>query len=152
MSNQPAPYHPQLVHSGVANACPHWCTVRHGSEAGEDDLVHVSGALVVEGTVLRLAASRDPVTGTQDGPIVLLDEEEFTLYETRALIGALTHLVDQATQPILRDAGERPEEDARGADDDVITRVRSDRTAPGRDRGIGADDLSRIRRSARARR
>lgn len=121
MSEQPAPLDLQLVHSAVGNACPHWCTIRHGSNAGEDDLVHVSGALVIEGTVLRLAASRDPVTGTQDGPIVLVDEGEFTLCETRALIGALTHLVDLATQPILRDTGEHPDGSARGANDDVIT-------------------------------
>ena len=109
MSRQPAPPDPQIVRSRVANRCPRWCVIRHGSHAGEDDLVHVSGALLVERTVLRLAASVDADTGTQDGPLVLVGEEEFTLYQAEALIGALTELVDQGTQPTARATGEHPE-------------------------------------------
>lgn len=84
-------------HDQVSEACPAWCTVKHGEHQGEDDLVHVGGALLVRRTVLLLCSSVDPKTGEQDGPMVHVGGEEYTLYEAEALIDALTHLVDEGT-------------------------------------------------------
>jgi hypothetical protein len=81
--------------------------VKHGEHRGEDDLVHVGGALMVRRTVLLLCSSVDPDTGAQDGPVVHVGGEEYTLYEAEALIDALTQLVDRATQGTGLD-GERP--------------------------------------------
>lgn len=77
--------------------CPAWCCVRHGQHAGEDDNVHVSGALLVKQTVLRLCTTIDPAEGTIDGPYVLVDSREFSLYEANVLIDALTQLVEEGT-------------------------------------------------------
>ena len=83
-------------------ACPPWCTSRHGAQAGEEDLVHLGGALRIRSTLLRLCVSTDPRTGVVDGPYVLLvpggrrDEAiEYTLHEAEALLDALTQLVEQ---------------------------------------------------------
>ncbi len=78
-----------------ATLCPDWCAIRHGNHDGEDDHVHIGGALLVRHTVLRLCASTDIDTGNRDGPYVLVGAEEYTLYEAEALIDALTQLVDQ---------------------------------------------------------
>ena len=82
--------------------CPPWCGSRHGTVGGEEDLLHLGGALRVRGTLLRLCASTDPGTGEVDGPYVLVrqggdpaDAAEYTLHEADALIDALTELVDQ---------------------------------------------------------
>ena len=77
--------------------CPAWCGVHHGQHVGEDDNVHVSGALLVKQTVLRLCTTIDPVVGTADGPYVLVDSREFSLYEANVLIDALTQLVEEGT-------------------------------------------------------
>ena len=77
--------------------CPAWCGVRHGQHVDEDDNVHVSGALWVKKTVLRLCATIDPASGTFDGPYVLVNSQEFSLYETNVLIDALTQLVEEGT-------------------------------------------------------
>lgn len=86
MSNVPSPRRP--------STCPSWCALDHGRHAGEDDIVHVSGALMVRRTVLRLCMTHDPATDTREGPYVLLGAEEFSLHEADALIDALTQLVD----------------------------------------------------------
>jgi hypothetical protein len=78
--------------------CPSWCIVRHGAVEGEDDHTHVSSALMVRRTVLRLAATIDPRTGVMDGPHVLAGFEEYSLHEADALIDALTQLVEAGTQ------------------------------------------------------
>lgn len=76
------------------STCPSWCIVRHGTVEGEDDHVHVGGALLVRRTVLRLAATIDPQSGVVDGPHVLAGSEEYSLHEADALIDALTQLVE----------------------------------------------------------
>ena len=76
--------------------CPVWCGVRHGQHVGEDDDVHVSGALLVKQTVLRLCTTIDPVAGAVDGPYILVDSQEFSLREAKVLIDALTQLVEEA--------------------------------------------------------
>lgn len=78
--------------------CPGWCIVRHGMVEGEDDHVHVSAALLVRRTVLRLAATIDPRTGDVEGPHLLAGSEEYSLYEAEALIDALTQLVEAGAQ------------------------------------------------------
>ena len=77
--------------------CPAWCGVRHGQHVGEDDNVHVSVALLVKQSVLRLCATIDPVAGTVDGPYVLIDSREFSLSEVNLLLDALTDLVEEGT-------------------------------------------------------
>jgi hypothetical protein len=83
-----------LSDRGRPPTCPTWCIVRHGAVEGEDDHVHVSSALLVRRTVLRLAATIDPHTGVVDGPHVLAGPEEYSLHEADALIDALTQLVE----------------------------------------------------------
>lgn len=80
---------------GRPASCPAWCALRHGQNAGEDGTLHVSGALLVRRTVLRLCMTHDPATGIQDGPWVLLGTQEYALHEAEALIDALTQLVDE---------------------------------------------------------
>ncbi|HEX5917507.1 MAG TPA: hypothetical protein VFY76_06605 [Nocardioides sp.] len=75
--------------------CPSWCVLDHGRLPGEDDTVHVSGALMVRRTVLRLCLTHDPGTGEREGPYVLVGAEEYSLHEADALIDALTQLVDR---------------------------------------------------------
>ena len=78
--------------------CPAWCAVGHSRRPGEDDTVHVSGALMVRRTVLRLCMTHDPKTGEHEGPYVLVDSEEYSLHEADALIDALTQLVDRGSE------------------------------------------------------
>ena len=80
----------------VRAACPPWCVRHHRGVLGEDDLVHVSGALQVRRTVLRVVATADPDSGATDGPYLLVGQDEYTVHEAEVLIGALTQLVDEA--------------------------------------------------------
>ncbi|HEU4547673.1 MAG TPA: hypothetical protein VFR88_15385 [Microlunatus sp.] len=80
----------------LSSTCPPWCAFDHRRHTGEDDTVHVSGALMVRRTVLRLCMTHDPSTGVQDGPYVLVGAEEYSLHEADALVDALTQLVDRA--------------------------------------------------------
>ena len=66
--------------------------------------MHVSGALMVRRTVLRLCMTHDPSTGAEEGPYVLVGAEEYSLHEADALIDALTQLVDRGTA-VSRRAG-----------------------------------------------
>lgn len=97
---QPAPTYPSLGHLRAASPCPHWCAIRHDAYAGEEDLLHIGRPLMVEHTALRLASSIDPETGIPDGPVVLIGEEEFTLYQAEALIDALSRLIGQGARRI----------------------------------------------------
>jgi hypothetical protein len=63
--------------------------------AGDPELVHIGGALLVRQTLLRLCVNGDPVAAAQDGPLVLVGADEFTLHEAEALLAALTQLVDE---------------------------------------------------------
>jgi hypothetical protein len=82
-------------------SCPAWCVVRHGVRPSEDDLVHISGALLVQRTVLRLCTTIDSEAGTEDGPYVLVGPAEYTLHEAEAMLAALTQLVDQGRASLL---------------------------------------------------
>lgn len=79
-------------------SCPSWCVIDHGRLHGEDDAVHVSAALMVRHTVLRLCLSDHPGTGEREEPYVLLGADEYSLHEAEALIDALTQLVDHAAE------------------------------------------------------
>jgi hypothetical protein len=91
------------VRTGVS--CPAWCARRHGEHVGEDDGVHVSGALQVRRTILRLVATVDQESGVQEGPFILVGPDEYTLHEADVLIAALTQLVDEGrgdvTAPVV---------------------------------------------------
>ena len=91
-----------------SGSCPPWCVLRHGAHADESDGPHIGGALLVRRTVLRLCTSIDRVAGTQDGPYILVGDEEFTLHEAEALLGALTQLVDEGSRSF-------PAEEPKGA-------------------------------------
>lgn len=78
-------------------SCPAWCARRHGTRAGTaEDQVHVSGALQVRRTMLRLVSTVEAVAGVQAGPYVVVGQDEYTLHEAEVLIAALTQLVDEA--------------------------------------------------------
>jgi hypothetical protein len=89
---------------GRPDACPPWCTARHGSQSGEEDRLHVSPVLLVRGMPVRLCTTIDPESARNDGPYVLIGSDEYTLYEADALIDALTQLVDDAGTGITRRA------------------------------------------------
>ena len=80
--------------STAGTSCPEWCVVHHGALGGEEDMVHVSAALRVAGTPVRLCVTNDPAASVVDGPYILVGADEYTLHEADALIGALTQLVD----------------------------------------------------------
>ena len=86
--------------------CPGWCRLRHGVHAGEEEHLHVGGALLVRHDVLRLVATIDPETGAKDGPFVLLGTQELTLFEADALIDALTQLVDEGRSSVASQQAE----------------------------------------------
>ena len=46
--------------------------------------------------MLRLVTTIDAACGAQDGPFVLVGDQEYTLHEAEVLIAALTQLVDEA--------------------------------------------------------
>jgi hypothetical protein len=56
---------------------------------------------MVRKTVLRLCTTIESVANTEDGPYVLVGDEEFTLHEAEALLAALTQLVDQGRASLL---------------------------------------------------
>jgi hypothetical protein len=74
--------------------------VRHIANHGDpdSDVVHIGGALLVRRTVLRLCLTSDPLAGVAQEPYVLVGDDEFTLHEAEALLGALTQLVEQGQQ------------------------------------------------------
>ena len=84
--------------------CPDWCTVRHGRHAGEDDLVHISKQVFVGNTLVRLCSTIDPESGAQDGPYLLVGNEELRLDEARNLIQVLIDLVAQGRRVTPRAA------------------------------------------------
>lgn len=83
---------------GQPSTCPTWCALRHGRYLGEEDDLHVGGALVVKQTELRLCATIDRGTGAVDGPHVMVGSEEYSLSEAEMLIDALTQLVEQGSE------------------------------------------------------
>jgi hypothetical protein len=80
--------------------CPGWCVLRHGTHTGEEEHLHVGGALLVRNDVLRLVATIDPETGAKEGPFVLMGSQELTLFQADALIDALTQLVDEGRSSV----------------------------------------------------
>ena len=80
--------------------CPRWCVRRHAALGAEDNRVHVSGALQVRRTIVRMVTTVGSDLGTEDGPYVLVGDQEYTLHEAEVLIAALTQLVDEAREAI----------------------------------------------------
>lgn len=121
MSSCPTDEHPEGPSPADRAICPRWCAfyhVGHGVE-DRDDLVHISGARLVKGTHLRLAAAIDPETGAQGGPVVYVGEEEYTLYQAEVLIDALMELVDQGTHATAYPRGSDPPTSPHMTDSDL---------------------------------
>jgi len=75
--------------------CPSWCTSDHGTQAGEEDWVHLGAPLHITETVTaRLCMSCDPTTGEQDGPLVLIGDREYSADEAAALGVSLSELAE----------------------------------------------------------
>jgi hypothetical protein len=75
--------------------CPWWCTSEHGVQAGEEDWIHLGAPLLIaDGVTARLCMSCDPVTGEQDGPLVLIGDREYSADEAQALGISLSELAE----------------------------------------------------------
>lgn len=82
----------------TGTSCPAWCARRHGKHAGANGDVHVSGALQVRRTLLRLVSTVEDPAGPDSGPYVVVGQQDYTLHEAEVLIAALTQLVDEARE------------------------------------------------------
>jgi hypothetical protein len=68
------------------DACPPWCVQDHGVQSGEEDWLHLSAPLpVADCGEVRLCMSRNPETGEQDGPVVVIGTTEYPLDAAAAL-------------------------------------------------------------------
>lgn len=74
-------------------SCPPWCVTRHDPARGEDDWVHQSEPLMLEGATAHVCLSVDPVTGERDGPYVLMGDTQLDLPEARRAGEGLIALV-----------------------------------------------------------
>jgi hypothetical protein len=80
--------------------CPPWCVTAHDPARGEDDWVHVSEPLMLtDGVTARLCMSVDPATGEEDGPYVLVGEEQLTPAQAERLGIELSALAALASRP-----------------------------------------------------
>jgi hypothetical protein len=95
-----------MVRIGRLVTCPRWCAVAHAHQSWEGEVVHVSGALMVRRTVLRLCATHDADTDTVARHWVMVGDEEYTLHEADALVDALTQLVDLGSGSALAEEAE----------------------------------------------
>ncbi len=95
-----------MVRIGRLVTCPRWCVVPHGRHSWEGEVVHVSGALMVRRTVLRLCAAHDTDTDTAARHWVMVGDEEYTVHEADALVSALTQLVDLGSGSALAQEAE----------------------------------------------
>lgn len=83
-----------------AGSCPSWCVTAHDPARGEDDWLHLSEPLVLtDGVLARLYMSIDPGTGEQDGPYVLVGDDELTPAEAEQLGIELSALAALALRP-----------------------------------------------------
>ena len=88
--SSPASRAPSFV---VRGPCPSWCVAGHGVHLGEEDWVHLGEPLpMTDGVSAQLCMSIDPVTGTQDGPYVLIGGTEYTLAAAASLASSLMSL------------------------------------------------------------
>ncbi|HET6825092.1 MAG TPA: hypothetical protein VFH64_04135 [Amnibacterium sp.] len=91
MTQSPTPAETRIRPLG----CPSWCTSDHGMQAGEEDWIHLGAPLhIADGVTARLCMSCDPVTGEQDGPLVLIGDREYSADEADALGISLTELAE----------------------------------------------------------
>jgi hypothetical protein len=92
---------------GMATAhSPPWCVTAHDPSRGEDDWLHMSEPVVVaEGVVARLVMSVDPQTGEQDGPYVMVGDDQLTPSEAQRRGFELSALAALALRPPDPDAG-----------------------------------------------
>ena len=98
----------------VQDACPHWCVADHSPFQEPEAQFHMG--VQEEPTArftVRLVASRDPGTGTLDGPYLLVDapplasdspEYELTLDEARTIGRTLMDLAEGGAQMSSRPA------------------------------------------------
>ena len=106
-------------HIDSNTACPHWCIADHSLFQGEDAHVHIGiDEHLTDEITTRLVASRNPHTGTMDGPYLLvdaphltLDSHELNLDQARNIGTALIELADRGAQNavVLNLPGQRPQ-------------------------------------------
>lgn len=81
-----------IVHktSPTSASCPPWCVQTHDSDEPDQGQVHIGEPLhLSDGVTARLCMSVDARGQVEDGPYVLVGEEEYTLEEVSALGAAL---------------------------------------------------------------
>jgi hypothetical protein len=81
------------------NTCPPWCVTEHGVHLGDEDWLHTSTPLLIDGIMARLCLSINPETGSEDGPYVVIGSTEYTLFEARSLGEALIALANNYQSP-----------------------------------------------------
>jgi hypothetical protein len=80
-----------------STTCPPWCVTAHDPARGEDDWLHASEPLVLTGGVAaRLCTSIEPRTGEEDGPYVLVGDDQFMPVQAQRLGIQLSELAAAA--------------------------------------------------------
>ncbi len=79
---------------------PAWCVTAHDPSAGEDDWLHMSEpVLVAEGVLARLVMSINPDTGEEDGPYVMVGDDQLAPTEAERRGNELSALAALARRP-----------------------------------------------------
>lgn len=88
-------YRPSLA----APTCPPWCTSPHNT-LGEENWLHVGEPLLLtDGVRAQLCTSIDPLTGTQDGPYVIIGDTNYTPAQAQLIAARLVALSTGAGLP-----------------------------------------------------
>ena len=80
---------------GTRADCPTWCA-RHHDITHIEGLCHISGALQVKHTLLRLVTKDEGSLASVDDTYLMFGDELYTLYEGEVLLAAITDLLDRA--------------------------------------------------------
>lgn len=84
----------------AGGSCPPWCVQPHRTGDGDDARLHLGEPVYLSsGITARLCMSVDAAGHVEDGPFVLVGEEEYTLEEAIELGGALIAMAQLAATP-----------------------------------------------------
>jgi hypothetical protein len=85
----------------ILPSCPSWCVELHATVEADDVRVHIGEPVhLSDGVAARLCMSVDALGEVEDGPFVLVGEEEYTLEEAIALGGALIAMAEHAAAQV----------------------------------------------------